>query len=333
MRPIKIIYFIALVIIANSCIENDQDNASIETIAVKNITASSAESGGIISPDGIQTVISQGICWSKKENPTLADNYSNNNDGSVSFKCNIINLNADSTYYARAFYVTSKDTVYGNMVEFTTPNYILFNPDLQYGTVTDVDGNVYKTITLGKQTWMAENLKVTHFRNGEAITNETDLGKWGYFQITTSAYCWYNNDIANKNIYGAMYNWYAASDSRNIAPLGWHVSSVDDWQTLISFLGAPQINNGYKLRETSTAHWVSENFSLLATNETGFTALPGGKVAPLHFGFMDIGVGFAYFWTNSGTWDGSSCVYLASDITIDNLQPNCRGFNIRCVKD
>ena len=86
MRPIKIIYFIALVIIANSCIENDQDNASIETIAVKNITASSAESGGIISPDGIQTVISQGICWSKKENPTLADNYSNNNDGSVSFK-------------------------------------------------------------------------------------------------------------------------------------------------------------------------------------------------------------------------------------------------------
>lgn len=333
MRPIQIIYLLALVITIGSCEKNEQGNASIETVAVKNITATTAESGGIISPDGIQTVVSRGICWSKKENPTLADNYSENNDGSGSFKSNLINLNADFRYYARAFYITNEDTVYGNMVEFTTPNYLIFNPDLQYGTVTDVDGNVYKTITIGKQTWMAENLKVTHFRNGEAITNETDLGKWGSFQITTSAYCWYNNDVSNKNIYGAMYNWYAASDSRNIAPLGWHVSSVDDWQTLGSHLGGPQMNNGYRLRETGTAHWVSSNYSPLATNETGFTALPGGKVATSPFGFMDIGVGYAYFWTNTGTWDGSSCVYLGSNITIDHLQPNCRGFNVRCVKD
>lgn len=333
MRPIKIIYLFALIIIINGCKKNEQDNASIETLVAKNITASSAESGGIISPDGIQTVISRGICWSKKENPTLADNYSSNNDGSGSFKSNIINLNADFTYYARAFYITNEDTVYGNMVEFTTPDYIIFNPSLQYGTITDVDGNVYKTITIGTQTWMAENLKVTHFRNGEAITNETDLENWGHFQIKTSAYCWYNNDASNQKIYGAMYNWYAASDNRNIAPLGWHVSSVDDWQTLSSFLGGSQMNNGYRLRETSTAHWISKNFSPLATNETGFTALPGGKVTPSPFGFMDIGVGFAYFWTNRGTLDGSSCVYLASDITIDNLQPNCRGFNVRCVKD
>lgn len=333
MRSIKIIYLLALVVAINSCKKNGPDNTSVETVAVKNITAFSAESGGIISPDGIQTVISSGICWSEKENPALADSYSGNIDGSVSFNCNIINLNADITYYVKAFCITSEDTVYGNPVEFTTPNYIIFNPDLQYGTVIDVDGNAYKTITIGKQTWMAENLKVTHFRNGDAITNETDLGKWGHFQITTSAYCWYNNDVTYKKIYGAMYNWYAASDSRNIAPVGWHVSTVDDWQTLSSFLGGPQMNNGYRLRETSTAHWVSANLSPLATNETGFTALPGGKVAPSPFGFMDIGVGFAYFWTNTGTWDGSSCVYLASDLAIDNLQPNCRGFNVRCVKD
>lgn len=333
MRPIKIIYLFALIIIVNSCKKNEQDNSSIETLAVKNITASSAESGGIIASDGIQSVISRGICWSKKENPTLADSYSSNSEGSGSFNSNIINLNAGFTYYARAFYLTGKDTVYGNMVEFTTPDYIIFNPELQYGTITDVDGNAYKTITIGTQTWMAENLKVTHFRNGDAITNETDLEKWGNFQITTNAYCWYNNDVSNKDIYGAMYNWYAASDNRNIAPSGWHVSNILDWQTLSSFLGGSQMNNGYRLRETSTAHWVYPNFNHLATNETGFTALPGGKVAPSPFGFMDIGVGFAYFWTNTGTLDGSSCVYIASDIAIDNLQPNCRGFNVRCVKD
>lgn len=293
MRPIKFFYLIAFIITINSCSKKEQGKANIETLAVKNITAYSAESGGIISPDGFQTVIYQGVCWSKEKNPTVADKFAIDNDGSGSFKSNIINLNAHVTYFARAFYITSEDTVYGNSVEFTTPDYII----------------------------------------GKAIPNETDLDKWGNFQIKTSAYCWYNNDVSNKNIYGAMYNWYAASDNRNIAPAGWHVSNVDDWQTLRSYLGGTQINSGYRLRESTTAHWISENFSPLATNETGFTALPGGKVTPSPFGFMDIGVGNAYFWTNTGTLDGSSCVYLASDISIDNLQPNCRGFNIRCVKD
>lgn len=333
MRPIKLIYLVIIAVTLNSCEKTEPDNASISTAAIKNITASSAESGGIISSDGKLPVLSRGTCWSKNEKPSLLDSYSIDSIGVGSYSSKIIDINAGCIYYARAYFINSNDTIYGNQIEFTTSNYITFNPDKEYGSVTDIDGNVYKTITIGKQTWMAENLKVTHFRNDDAIPNETDLEKWGYFQITTSAYCWYNNDLSNKNIYGAMYNWYAASDSRNIAPLGWHVSSVDDWQTLSSHLGGSQMNNGYRLRETSTAHWVYENFNPLATNETGFTALPGGKVASSPFGFMDIGVGFAYFWTNRGTLDGSSCVYLASDIAIDNLQPNCRGFNVRCVKD
>jgi len=331
VRLISIIFLTAIAAVTlSSCEKTEPDNASITTMAVNTITAASAISGGIISADAKLPVLSRGICWSKNENPTLADSYSADSVGAGSFESNITGINAAFTYYVRAYYINSNDTVYGNQLNFITPDYILFNPNLEYGTVTDIDGNVYKTITIGTQTWMAENLKTTSYQNGDMIPNDTDLNNWGSFQITTGAYCWYNNDVANKNIHGALYNWYVASDSRNIAPVGWHVSSVDDWQTLMhNFNG----NYGNYLRERTTAHWYTATLGIFATNSTGFTALPGGKVATPPFGFMDIGGDWAYFWTSNGSRDGSSCVYLSSEILIDNLQPNCRGFNIRCVKD
>jgi len=328
MKPTKIFYLLAFAFIFTNC-DDEPDTASIETLPVTSITPFSAESGGIISHNGIQKVLSQGLCWGKEENPTLADNYSISDQDIGTFQSEIINLNANFTFYARAFYTTSIDTVYGNVVEFITPDYLIFNPDLEYGTLTDVDGNVYKTITIGNQTWMAENLKVTHFRNGEPIPNETDPEKWGNFNITTSAYCWYNNDVSYKKAYGAMYNWYAASDVRNIAPEGWHIASVEDWQTLSTSLG----NNGNRLRERTTAHWMDGNFNRFASNDTGFTAVAGGFVAPSGFGFMGIGEGAAYFWTNEGTWDGSKSALITWDITVGAMSPNCRGYNIRCVKD
>lgn len=334
MRPFKIISLFIVAILLNSCEKSEPDNATIATVAVQNITVSSAESGGVISSDGILPVIARGICWSKNENPSLSDSHAIEGDGFGTYTNKIENINAGSKYFVRAFYINSQDTVYGNPVEFTTPDNLLFNPNLEYGTVTDIDGNVYKTITIGTQTWMAENLKVTHFRNGDAIPNETNLNKWGFFQITTSAYCWYNNDISNKKIYGAMYNWYAASDQRNIAPAGYHVSTAVDWQKLDNFLGHNLYQvNGYKISEPTTAHWISKNRAAFTTNETGFTAVPGGKVVGLPDGSIDIGVGYAYFWSSTGTWDGSSCVYVAADISIDRMAPNCRGFNVRCVKD
>jgi uncharacterized protein (TIGR02145 family) len=334
MKLFKIICLFIVAILLNSCEKSDPDNATIATIAVQNITVSTAQSGGVITLDGMLPVIVRGICWSKNENPTFSDSHAIDGTGFGVFTNNIVNINAGSKYFVKAFYINSQDTVYGNLVEFTTPDNLLFNPNLEYGTVTDIDGNLYKTITIGTQTWMGENLKVTHFRNGDAIPNETDLNKWGSFQITSSAYCWYNNDISNKKIYGAMYNWYAASDQRNIAPIGYHVSTADDWQKLDNFLGHNLFQgNGYKISEATTAHWRSDNMNSFTKNETGFTAVPGGKVVVPPYGFIDIGAGYAYFWSSTGTWDGSSCVYVAADITIDSMAPNCRGFNIRCVKD
>jgi uncharacterized protein (TIGR02145 family) len=329
MRLINLIYLVIIALTLYSCEKTEPENASISTAAVKNITASSAESGGIISSDGKLPVLYRGTCWGKNQNPTLLDSYSTDSIGVGSYSSKIIDINAGCKYYARAYFINSNDTVFGNQIEFTTSNYITFNSDKVYGSVTDIDGNVYKTITIGTQTWLAENLKTTHFQNGETISNETDLSKWGDFQISTSAYCWYKNDISNKDIYGAMYNWHAVSDIRNIAPAGWHVASVEDWQTLSQHLGG--YNFGNPLRENTTAHWLW-NKSYFTTNQTGFTALPVGKIASLPFGFMDNGE-LAYFWTKTGTLDGSSCIYVGSEIAIDMMAPNCRGFSVRCVKD
>ena len=149
-------------------------------------------------------------------------------------------------------------------------------------TVTDIDGNVYHTVTIGTQTWMVENLKTTRYRNGEAIPNITDNASWA--ALITCAYCDYNNIPSNSITYGKLYNWYAVNDSRNIAPMGWHVSTDAEWTTLTTFLGGTSIAGG-KLKENGTIHWNSPNVG--ATNETGFSALPGGY--RLNSGFYGAG--------------------------------------------
>jgi len=180
---------------------------------------------------------------------------------------------------------------------------------------------------------MAENLKTTRYQNGELIEHVTDLNKWGHFQITTGAYIYYDNDIENKATHGALYNWYAASDTRNIAPTGWRVPSVADWQELIDYLDsyAGQYY-GHKLRETTSAHWYTHAYNAYtSTNITGFTSIPSGKAVTGEF--MDLGGFWSYYWTSTGTWDGSSCVYLKDVITIDYMAYNARGFSIRCIKN
>jgi uncharacterized protein (TIGR02145 family) len=107
------------------------------------------------------------------------------------------------------------------------------------GTVTDYDGNFYRTVRIGDQCWMMDNLKVTHYRNGDPIPNVTDAGEWN--NLSTGAYCDYNNDPANADAYGRLYNFCAVYDSRNIAPEGWHVATDEEWQTLVDFLGGDDV--------------------------------------------------------------------------------------------
>jgi uncharacterized protein (TIGR02145 family) len=149
-------------------------------------------------------------------------------------------------------------------------------------TVTDIDGNVYQTVTIGAQVWMLENLKVTHYCNGEAIPDVTAVAPWA--GLSTGACCVFNNAGSNVAVYGRLYNWYAVNDPRSIAPAGWHVASEADWQQLEAYLGMNEADlnltgyrgttEGGKLKEVGTMHWAGPNAG--ATNESGFTALPGG---------------------------------------------------------
>jgi uncharacterized protein (TIGR02145 family) len=199
------------------------------------------------------------------------------------------------------------------------------------GTIIDNDDNVYKTIVIGDQCWLAENLRVTHYCNGDAIPNVTDKITWT--GLTTGAYCEYNNDIKNVATYGRLYNWYAVNDGRNIAPAGWHVASDAEWATLIDYLGGEAVAGG-KMKETGTTHWKSPNTG--ATNESGFIALPGGY---RYWGGdydYDYVTYHAFFWSATEEVDGLAygrlLLYILAEVR-HTVLPKASGFSVRCVKD
>jgi len=203
-------------------------------------------------------------------------------------------------------------------------------------TIKDFDGNIYHSVTIGTQIWMVENLKVTHYRNSDPITNVTSDDAWG--KRTTEAFCYYMNNSYNANTYGCLYNFYAATDPRSITPSGWHVPSKDEWTILINYLNGEQIAGG-KLKETGTTHWQSPNTG--ATNEFGFTALPGG------FRFGDYYEGdcaslgtAAILWTKDEVINasgGTSAYYcmISNDNSEARIVYSSRsgGRSIRCIKD
>lgn len=196
------------------------------------------------------------------------------------------------------------------------------------GIVVDIDGNIYQTIEIGNQWWMTENLKVTHFRNGEIIPIVTNDFLWG--DISNPAYCEYDNDINNVIPYGRLYNWYAVNDAQNIAPVGWHVPSDAEWQTLVDYLGG-RLFAGGKMKETGTIHWLSPNTG--ATNESGFSALPGGYRSGDGY-YLSIG-DYALFWssTDDGGFAWNRMLYCTNSEVSRNSSSMRDGFSVRCVKD
>jgi uncharacterized protein (TIGR02145 family) len=204
----------------------------------------------------------------------------------------------------------------------------VFNPNLTYGTISDVEGNSYKTITIGNQTWMAENLKVSKYRNGTAITtNFTDL-EWQ--NATTGAYAIYGNNATNNSTFGKLYNWYAVSDSRGLCPAGWHVPTDPEWSSLEDYLGGYLVAGG-KLKSL-TSLWASPNSG--ASNSLGFSGLPGGARAETS-SYFDLNSG-SYWWTSSpyssnlGWFHFSHTANAASN---RNGFSNKGGFSVRCLKD
>ena len=196
-------------------------------------------------------------------------------------------------------------------------------------TVTDIDGNIYHTVIIGTQVWMIENLRSTKYRNGDPISNLTDDSAWQRPQ--SGAYCWYNNDESNKATYGALYNWYAIEDTRNITPTGWHVPSDAEWTTLTTYLEGESVAGG-KLKETGFTKWEDPNSG--ATNSTGFSALPGG-LRNRHGVFE--AVGYNGFWWSSSAGDASygwsRSLYYNGTYVFRSFYVKHQGFSIRCIRD
>lgn len=195
--------------------------------------------------------------------------------------------------------------------------------------IKDIDGNIYTSVIIGAQEWMVENLKVTRLNDGTAITKITDESTW--FNTNTSAYCWYNNDeAANKNLYGALYTWYAVT-SEKLCPKGWHVPSEKEWTILTSYLGGMSLA-GNDLKEAGSVHWLAPNDG--ASNKTGFTALPGGS--RFHTGSFGTRAYEGFFWSSTNTSDNTSysldITYYWGKVTFHNdFWRN--GVSVRCLKN
>ncbi len=226
-------------------------------------------------------------------------------------------------------------SISGENIETAVQENVVITDDLRFDvdvfrTFTDIDGNVYRIVRIGNQWWLAENLKSVHFRNGDPVPLVAGGAEWANLQ--TPAYCNYDNNAGNNAGYGRLYNWYAVSDARGLAPAGWHVPVDEEWQAMVEYLGGKEVAGG-KMKEEGTSHWMSPNTG--ATNESAFSALPGGYRNILDGNFFSMGE-HAQFWTateldNSVAWRR----YLRNDIRDLYHSPNYKqyGFSVRCVKD
>jgi uncharacterized protein (TIGR02145 family) len=309
----------------NSCsnkANNDKSTvADVVTTPVSSITQTTAIGGGNIISDGGSAITARGVCWSTNNTPTIIDSKTIDGTGSGSFTSPLTGLTGNTAYYIRAYATNGEGTGYGRAILFTTQQ-------VAGDTVTDNDGNIYHIVTIGTQVWMIENLKTTTFNDGVAIPNVTNTTAW--FNLTTSAYCWYNNDATtNKTTYGALYNWYAVNSGK-LCPVGWHVPTDAEWTVLSTYLGGESVAGG-KLKETGTIHWLSPNFG--ADNSTGFTAVPGGRRVPT---FVEIG-SMCYFWAATALDSGNalSRQLFSVDAYCNSGMPGIKtaGQSVRCIKD
>ncbi|MDD5529353.1 MAG: fibrobacter succinogenes major paralogous domain-containing protein [bacterium] len=199
-----------------------------------------------------------------------------------------------------------------------------------YKPIIYKESNTYKTIKISNQGWMAENLNVSVYRNGDSIPQVQDDKEWG--DLKTGAWCYYRNDTMNGKIYGQLYNWYAVNDPRGLAPKGWHIPADSEWTILIDYLGGDSVAGG-KMKETGTTHWKKTN--VCASNKSEFSALPGGYRSNHSGGFIDVSH-YGYWWsaTDSNAAFAWYCFIKGDTINVTRSY-DCKdcGFSVRCVRN
>jgi uncharacterized protein (TIGR02145 family) len=303
---------------------------TVTTTAATSVAQTGATLNGTVNANNLSTTVTfeYGTTTSYGQSINAAPNTVSGNT-TTNVSANLTGLIANTLYHYRVKVLSNGITTNGNDLTFTT-----LSSGGQTGTVTDIDGNVYNTVTIGTQVWMAENLKTTKYNDGTAIPNITDNSAWSL--LTTGAYSDYSNIPANSTTYGRLYNWYvgASSNPKNVCPTGWHVPTDAQWYTLITYLGGEAVA-GSKLKETGTTHWTPTNTG--ATNETGFTALPGGCRNSWSGTFVEIG-SIGFWWSSTETTTNGTDAYsraMANIYSTVGRSNNGKksGFSYRCLKD
>lgn len=297
---------------------------TVTTKSYKAVTEDSLSVSVSIAYAGTDPVIEQGVCWDMKINPTIT--------GSKKSQVLVGNLNFDAlagpfeqwtTYYIRGYAVTAAGVYYGNTVK------LLLLPPVSYGSVTDIDGNTYKTTTIGSTVWMAENLKVTRYNDGTPLADAGNAD--GFKSAATGAYVAYNGNASNAASYGYLYNGYVINSDKNVCMDGWHLPTIGEWTELADNLGGTDEAGGRM--KAAASQWFSPNVG--ADNSSGFGALPGGsycRVCLSNTGiFADQGTD-GYWWsTTVGTF-----YYVTNDLATLRTRGTGNindGLSVRCVKD
>jgi uncharacterized protein (TIGR02145 family) len=345
--PSLLIMAVAFQMFQLGCNKDDQGKVqipSVKTVAVSNITATYAVCEGKVSSGGGAEWVNPGICWSDIiAEPTSVDKKNTASGGAQtgSYSVVIDHLTPGTIYYFRAFASNNAGFGYGDVISFNTGGSVVgeiaYNQELNYGSLNDIDGNSYKTIAIGNQTWMAENLKTTKFSDGGTIAQKTDLAEW--ISLSTPAYCYFLNDEAKyKGTYGTLYNWHTVNTGK-LCPSGWHVPTSNDWGFLTASLGGAAVAGG-KLMEAGTTHWITQN--LPVSNSSGFTALPGGMRQGTYDSlqasyFEDLGY-TGYFWSSNDVTEPGDDFNNGIGMRITGgwdqwSFPKTAGQSVRCIKD
>jgi len=293
----------------------------LTTKEVIEITQYTAVSGGEITDDSGLKISVRGVCWNNEPNhePTINDDKTEDGSGSESFNSILTDLIPGTTYFVRAYAKNSIGVGYGSTISFTTLE--------EEDDLIDINGNVYNTVIIDTIKWMAENLKVTQFNDGSAITLVEDNSIWS--GLEAAGFCWYNNDQTSYGEkYGALYNWQAVNSGK-LCPTGWRIPTNAGWGSLVNFLGGENVAGG-KLKATSG--WA---FDGNGTDDYGFSALPGGSRDGLTGTFQKVDIS-GYWWSsteNDQIYAWFRRITHNYDIIYKNLASKKSGYSVRCIKD
>lgn len=321
MRTIKLIFLILSVSLITACKKDKGDLSTVETYTPKYVASTSATIGCYVKSDGGSGIASCGVYLSSSQNAeTSGTRFEMGNDTGL-YLGRVSGLLPGTLFYMKAFAANAKGEAFGSEISFMTP-----------ATIKDFDNNVYETVSIGTQMWMVDNLKATHYQNGDLI-GTTNPATLNITAETSPKYQWaYGGNENNVQIYGRLYTWYTITDTRKICPTGWHLPSDAEWTLLENTLGTYLIA-GSSLKEAGNDHWKSP-YNLDATDESCFTALPGG--------YRDSNGSFymlqdnGYWWSVTQSQTNGSWVRSLSSNAINVARSganNSFGLSVRCIKD